>query len=279
MREDALHYLCCPLCHSNLTLSQQKTTNEEITSGFCVCQGCGKQYKIDNGIPDFLLPESLNDQDRKWMHSYDRMALSYDIIMSYLAPLFSFGLEPFERYKWMKLLQTSKEAKVLDVSTGTGRNLPFIRCIIGPKGKLVAMDISKGMITYAKTKIDRKKWKNVEFQRANASYLPYRENSFDAVIHVGGVNTFGDKRRALNEMVRVAKHNSKIVIVDEGLPPKKQTTFFGKFLIKTNSLYRSKPPTALLPKNVKNLRTSWSIIHSALVNTSWPFYIMEFEKT
>jgi ubiquinone/menaquinone biosynthesis C-methylase UbiE len=140
------------------------------------------------------------------------------------------------------------------------------------------MDISNGMLAYAKMKIDRKGWKNIELQRANASLLPYKENSFDAVIHVGGVNTFGDRAKALNEMVRVAKPNARIVIVDEGLSPHDQKTFLGKFLIKTNALYRCEPPTMLLPSNVKDVTVKWRIIYSALVNTSWPFYILEFEK-
>jgi len=278
MRKDILRFLCCPICHGNLKLTAQGTSNDVVLSGILECDLCNKAYKIRNGIPDFLLPEMLNEQDKKWMLTYDRMALSYDIIMSYLAPLFSIGLEPFERYSWVKRLRIGKGASVLDISTGTGRNLPFIKSQIGSQGKLVAMDISNGMLAHAKMKINRKKWKNVELQRANASYLPYKENSFDAIIHVGGVNTFGDKRKALSEMVRVAKCNSRIVIVDEGLSPKRQETLLGKFLIKTNALYTSKPPTALLPKKVKNLKVSWNIMYSALINTSWPFYIVEFEK-
>lgn len=278
MRKDLLGFLCCPICHGDLKLTVQDTSNGVVLSGILACNLCNKAYKIRNGIPDFLLPEMLTEQDRKWMLAYNRMALSYDIIISHLAPLFSVGLEPFERYSWVKRLRIGEGASVLDISTGTGRNLPFIKSQIGSQGKLLAMDISNGILAYATTKTDRKKWKNVELQRANASHLPYKENSFDAVIHVGGVNTFGDKRKALNEMVRVAKRNSKILVVDEGLSPRMQGTFFGKFLIKTNALYRSKPPTALLPKNVKNMNVSWNIIYSALANMSWPFYIVEFEK-
>jgi ubiquinone/menaquinone biosynthesis C-methylase UbiE len=278
MRKDLLPFLCCPLCHGSLKLTAQDTSNDTVSTGLLECDSCKKAYRIENGIADFLLPKILNEQDKRWMLAYDKMALSYDIIMSYLSPLFSIGLEPFERYSWAKRLRISKGASVLDISTGTGRNLSFINSQIGSQGKLVAMDISNGMLAYAKMKIDRKKWRNVELQRANASYLPYKEDSFDAVMHVGGINTFGDKRKALNEMVRVAKRNSKIVIVDEGLSSERQRTFFGKFLITTNALYKSKPPTALLPKNVKDLRISWDVIYSAVVNMSWPFYIAEFEK-
>jgi ubiquinone/menaquinone biosynthesis C-methylase UbiE len=236
-------------------------------------------YRVENGIPDFLLAEKLNEKDRNWMRTYDKMASSYDIIMSYLAPLFSIGQEPFERSAWVKRLRVGKGARVLDVSTGTGRNIPFINRQVGSQGGLVGMDISYGMLAYAKMKMDRKGLKNVELHRANASILPYKENSFDAVIHVGGINTFGDRAKALNEIVRVARPKARIVIVDEGLSPHNQKTFLGEFLIRTNALYRCEPPTLLLPKNARNPTVKWKIVYSALFNMSWPFYLLEFEKS
>ena len=39
--------------------------------------------------------------------------------------------------------------------------------------------------------------------------------AFDTVFHVGGINLFNDKARAIQEMVRVARPGTKIVIVDE----------------------------------------------------------------
>jgi ubiquinone/menaquinone biosynthesis C-methylase UbiE len=278
MRKESLQFLCCPVCHGDLRLTVDKTLNDVFLSGSLECDSCRRTYRMENGIPDFLLPETLNERDKKWMLRYDRMSLSYDIIMSYLAPVFSVGVEAFERHSWAKRLRIGDGATALDISTGTGRNLSFIRGQLGSQGRLMAMDISNGMLARASARASRKKWRNVELQRANASYLPYRENSFDAVMHVGGVNTFGDKSKALNEMVRVAKHNSKVLIVDEGLSARGQETFLGKLLIKTNVLNRCKPPTALLPKNVKNINVSWNTVYLALVNMSWPFYIVEFEK-
>ena len=279
MKKSAIEFICCPFCHEDLVLGIQKAVDEEVVSGFLRCEKCDERYKIEDGIADFLLPKTLNERDRKWMLEYDKMARSYDIIMCYIAPFLSTGLEPFERYMWAKKLQVKKGAHVLDVSTGTGRNLPFIFGQIGSNGKLAAMDISKGCLAYAKMKVEKRGWKNVEFQRANASYLPYKTGMFDAVMHVGGVNTFGEKRRALYEMIRVAKQNAKLIIVDEGLSPEEQKTFLGKFLLKTNALYACKPPSKLLPKNVKNLKVEWKIIPSWLIPTSWPFYNMEFEKS
>jgi len=272
MKRETLNLLCCPICHSNLTLEDEKEANNEIISGILKCQSCGKSYKIVDGIPDFLTQEMLNETDKKWMLEYDGMARTYDILMGIIIPSLSLGLEPLGRYNWAKQLDVKKGACILDVATGTGRNIPFLLKQVGRSGKIMAMDVSKGMLTYAKTKIGKRGWKNVELQRANASYLPYRDNTFDAVIHVGGINTFGEKEKALHEMVRVAKPNAKILIVDEGMPSEKEKTFLGKFLIKTNALYRSKPPTKLLPKNVENVKVKWEF------NPLWPHYNMEFIK-
>jgi SAM-dependent methyltransferase len=45
--------------------------------------------------------------------------------------------------------------------------------------------------------------------------LPFRDESFDAVFHVGGINFFTDKSKAMAVMVRVAKPGTKIVIAFE----------------------------------------------------------------
>ena len=272
MKKGLPEYLCCPNCHSDLVLSTKKVVDDEVISGFLRCEKCNGKYKIEDGVPDFLSYEKINEKDEKWMLSYDKTALSYDILMCHLIPWFSLGLEPFDRYRWVKHLQIRKGSHVLDVATGTGRNLPIVVRQVGSEGRLTAMDISKGMLTYAKTKVKRKGWKNVELQRANASGLPYKNNTFDAVIHVGGINTFGNKKKALHEFVRVAKPTAKIVIVDEGLTPGKESTVFGRFLLRTNALYWCKPPTKLLPTNIRKLKVRWKIL------PFWPYYEMQFQK-
>jgi len=45
--------------------------------------------------------------------------------------------------------------------------------------------------------------------------LPFRDNSFDMVFHVGGINFFSDRRKALAEMFRVARAGSKLIVSDE----------------------------------------------------------------
>ncbi|MEM2319572.1 MAG: methyltransferase domain-containing protein [Candidatus Bathyarchaeia archaeon] len=111
---------------------------------------------------------------------------------------------------------------------------------------------------------------SAELHRANASYLPYKSSIFDTVVHMGGINTFGEKKKAVDEMLRVAKTGAKIAIVDEGLKPGKEKTLFGKFMLKTNPLYAHKPPIEILPPDIKDLEIRWI----------WGdiFYFMSFRK-
>lgn len=55
----------------------------------------------------------------------------------------------------------------------------------------------------------------VELFLGNAEALPYRDNSFESVFHVGGINFFNDKRKAIEEMIRIAKPGARILIADE----------------------------------------------------------------
>ena len=49
----------------------------------------------------------------------------------------------------------------------------------------------------------------------NGEQLPFRDDSFEGVLHVGGINIFNDKKAAIEEMIRVSKPGTRILIADE----------------------------------------------------------------
>jgi len=60
------------------------------------------------------------------------------------------------------------------------------------------------------------RWKRTaQLFQGEAEKLPFRDGIFDVVFHVGGINFFNDRARAIAEMIRVAKPKTKVVIVDE----------------------------------------------------------------
>lgn len=97
---------------------------------------------------------------------------------------------------------------VLDVGTGTGVMLPFLREGIGPTGTLIAIDIAEKMIARASEKFSRL----ARFQTADVAALPFADESFDKVVCYSAFPHFPDKVVALREMARVLKPAGSIFI-------------------------------------------------------------------
>ena len=51
MNKEHVKLLCCPSCHSKLTLEIKKEGNGEIIEGSLTCDNCNKEYKIKEGVP------------------------------------------------------------------------------------------------------------------------------------------------------------------------------------------------------------------------------------
>lgn len=266
-----MDYLCCPACKAELELESKKANGSEILSGYAVCRTCDKNYEIGYGLPNLVSPDAkeLPEIDTKFRKQYEQIAASYDRTVRLMLLLFGIW-EPWARKQnFVRPLQLKKGDSVLEVSAGTGSNLPIIAKQIGEEGSLFALDLSPGMLTVARDKVKRKGIR-VNFALGNAAYLPYKDNSFDSVLHFGGINTFGEKDKAIAEMVRVAKPGARVVIGDEGLAPGKENTRLGRWLLKQNKLYAHKPPKELVPDNVNDFRIRW-IWRGA-------FYVMEMSK-
>ena len=147
------------------------------------------------------------------------MRLFYNII----APIYDmvFGA----RTSWSKAfrkrlvekLNLKKGDSVLEVGIGTGANAPNMFDRIGKEGKIFGMDISESMLKKCRKNMEKERIK-VELKLGNAENLPYKDNSFDAVLQFGGINFFNNRKKAVEEMFRVAKPGAKIVIGDETIP-------------------------------------------------------------
>lgn len=139
---------------------------------------------------------------------YDRIAPTYDFVT--LAAHFIYRDLKKEYRNILKELDINDGDKVLEVSIGTGLNLKSL-----PKNSdYFGLDISLGMLK--KCRKNLMKWGlEAELFLGEAENLPFNDNSFDVVWHSGGINFFNDRAKAIQEMIRVAKPKTKIIIIDE----------------------------------------------------------------
>jgi len=266
IREETLEILMCPICGNSL----------EFTRNTLKCIGCNHSYSIREGVIDLLPSELIFGSDYRWMKFYNGSASHYFSLFHRIIPMFTLGTEDRARRRWVELLEIKEGDTVLDIATGTGKNIPYLIKKIGDNGTVYGIDISFGMLRYA-VKLSRDK-RNIILIRANASHLPFKDNCFDAVFHVGGINTFEEKELAIKEMFRVAKTGAKIVVVDEGLDPSLRDTRLGRRLLKSNALYASMPPIEEFKKLTDEVHVEWGLLPNKLLPI-WPYYLLEARKS
>jgi len=98
---------------------------------------------------------------------------------------------------------------VLDVGTGTGVLLPWIRQAIGAKGRLMAMDFSYRMLE----EVSRSpSFESEGLVNGSVEWIPFPSARFDHVTCFSAFPHFPDKGKALSEMARVLKHRGSLSI-------------------------------------------------------------------
>ena len=97
---------------------------------------------------------------------------------------------------------------LLDIATGTGIVPRFAAKKIGDKGKIVGIDINKGMLAVAaKLSIP-----HTELLYGDAEKLPFDSSAFDIVTCSQGFQFFPDKNAAASEMYRVLRTGGRAVL-------------------------------------------------------------------
>jgi SAM-dependent methyltransferase len=91
---------------------------------------------------------------------------------------------------------------VLEIACGTGRVTRRLRERLDPTVRLVATDLSKAMLDYAREKLGEK---GIEWREADAVKLPFGDGEFGAVVCAFGIMFVPDKKAAFSEARRVLK--------------------------------------------------------------------------
>ena len=266
MKKSSLPLLACPACHALLTLHAEPV--DLIETGTLFCPSCQKESPIIQGIPHFVRTAELNGLNRRFAALYDRFAWAYQPFLAIAFRLIGIS-EECARREILDRLEPGG-GRVLEVSIGPGGNLPFL---VGRPdvGEVFGLDISLGQLRRCQAYTRRKGW-SVDLFLGNAEQLPFQDGSFASLVHMGGINFFNDKKKAIQEMIRVVRPGARILIGDENergargyehtIPGFKQS-FKGQRAAVT-------PPVDLVPPEMQEIRLfeAWK---------GW-FYCLEFRK-
>jgi ubiquinone/menaquinone biosynthesis C-methylase UbiE len=110
----------------------------------------------------------------------------------------------FEQYAQdlARRLASRPPGDVLEIACGTGMLSRHVRERLDPGVRLVATDISKAMLDYARAKLPNA---NIEWREADAVRLPFADGEFGAVLCSFGFMFVPDRYAAFREARRVLK--------------------------------------------------------------------------
>jgi len=215
------------------------------------------RYPIVDGMPNFLDPSQLTEQQLDSLNYYSGVADEYDA-MSYLSFDIQHCDEEKTRRKLVNQLQLTPEQKVLEIACGTGRDSVYIAEKLSDKAEFCLFDMNEAMLRKCRSKLTDTK-PATEFAIGNACHLPYPDDYFDAVFSFGGLSVFDDIAQSLREMVRVSKKGARVVVGDESLAPWLYDSEYGKILLNNNPLFKAPLPLEHLPVEARDVSVHWVI--------------------
>src|SRR5690625_4402746 len=188
MIEDSIDILQRPYNTDRLVLTKHGVKNPTN----------GMHYKLEQDMIQFNQKEDIDGNNKKYLTLYDRIARLYNVSNKVYFK-FKFGGEKNYRNEFLSELEIEPNDKVIEISVGTADNFRFL-----PKNiKLYGLDISLGMLKQAKRHL--KKWKlQAKLFQGTAEFLPFKDESFDVVYHVGGINYFIVTHNAIHELILMA---------------------------------------------------------------------------
>lgn len=134
---------------------------------------------------------------------YDRIAKDYD---KTLAP---FEKRFLSRWRRETLSLLPENARILEIGAGTGANFRFYPAC----RQSVASEISLKMLEFARTKTNE-----ISLVQANAEFLPFPANSFDAAFATLVFCSIPNPENAFAELKRVVKPAGRIVLLEHVRP-------------------------------------------------------------
>ena len=164
-----------------------------------------------------ITPYKNSEQGKKEQVTkmFDTISKEYDS----LNRVISFGIDIKWRNKVVEIVGKTNPKTVLDIATGTGDLA--ISLTKTSASKIVGLDISDGMLSVGRKKIEKLNLNSkIEMVLADSEKIPFETASFDAITVAFDVRNFENLEKGLQEIYRVLKPGGTFVVLETSIPTK-----------------------------------------------------------
>lgn len=178
---------------------------EDVDGETAECVQCGRMYVHRDGVRVLQDRFTGNNQVAAEFYNSDRWERFRFWEQLFLRVQ---GGIPGARMQILRHLRHWRLGRILEVGVGDGDNVALL-----PKpAHVTGIDVAiRPLVACAVRHVRRKPL----LIQAECEHLPFADETFDAVLCVGGFNYFSDPESALAEMARVVKRDGRVVVADE----------------------------------------------------------------
>lgn len=159
---------------------------------------------------------------------YDKFSKVYDL----LSPKWYYHKG---RSYAIQQLDLEEGQTILNLPCGTGQNFKYFQKYLNGTGRIIGIDLSRGMLQKAQNKVKQNDWQNIEFYQADATKININwlkkniEQSIqiDAVFCDLGLSGFSQWQAIIDNMLELLKQKGVLVIMDWYIP---KPTLRGAFI-------------------------------------------------
>ena len=154
------------------------------------------------------MKNNIQDKAKLVNSVFSKVYKKYDLMNDVM----SLGIHRIWKEKYINWLNPSPNSSLIDVASGTGDIAKLFSSFIKHSGKITCVEPNNEMFEQGRKNL--RKYKNINWIKAQAEVLPMNDSSFDYYTISYGIRNVSDINKTLKEAYRVLKTGGRFMCLE-----------------------------------------------------------------